>query len=219
MGFFDSLSGASQRRDMRGGSQALYQHQRMAKDKIRDYSGRAKNYLTPYQQQGNQAYTQYTNALGVNGKDAQRGYWDEYQADPQRGYDENRAVDAVNRSMAARGMSRSGYGALAGARAGMDAGRSYTMDRLNRLAGLGQQGYSTAGRLADIDLNTGNALAGIDMAQGQNLQGLGQGLASTRNMGWNNALALGGTLIGGMTPGASGQSAFGNMMTGINYLG
>jgi len=184
----------------------------------REYAGRAINHLTPYANQGNQAYGQYADAIGVNGNDAQSGYWDNYQADPQRGYDEDRAIDGVNRSMSARGMSRSGFGALAGARAGMDAGRSYTTERLNRLQGLGQQGYSASNQLANIDLNTGNTLAGYDIGEGQNNQAAHMGLAGTRNMGWNSALKVGGMALSAATgmPVGMGSSGGTTMSSGHN---
>lgn len=218
MGFWDSLTGSSQRKDMMRGAEAANRHSRLAQSHVSKYGERAKNYLTPYQQQGDRAHTMYSNALGVNGNDAQNGYWDNYQADPQRVYDENRAVDSVNRSMAARGMSQSGFGALAGARAGMDAGRSYTQERLNRLQGLGGQGLGIAGQMGQIDMNTGQQMAGLEMNQGQNLQGMYRGLSSTRNMGFNNALALGGLAVNAFAPGMGGTSAAGNMLGGMNRL-
>ena len=215
MSFLDSLSGASQRRDMRNAGAAFADGHAGATRHWQNASSSAKNYLTPYQQRGDAAYQQYSDAIGVNGNALQSKYWDNYQADPQRGYDENRAVDAVNRSMAARGMSKSGFGALAGARAGMDAGRSYTTERLNRLQGLGAQGMGAANQLANIDMTTGQGLAGLDMALGQSNAGMHMGMAGTRNAGWNNAMQFGGSLVSGMTPGASGQSPFGNMLTGL----
>ncbi len=218
MGFFDSLTGSSQRKDMRNGMEAFSRATRNAKAHTTNYAASAKNYLTPYQQRGDQAYGQYANALGVNGQDAQQGYWDMYQGDPQRAYDERRAVDAVNTGSAARGMSRSGLNALAGARASQEMGRSYTTGRLNCLRDLSGDGLRVAGQLSNIDLNTGQQLAGYEMMDGQSRQAMHQGLGSTRNMGFNNALALGGLAVGGFTPTAKGQSAFGNMYAGMNRL-
>lgn len=218
MSFFDSFTGSSQRKDIRNGQADFNRSSRRAQDYTKTYAGNAANYLTPYHQQGQQANTMYGNALGVNGDVAQQGYWDNYAADPQRQYDEDRSVDAVGRSMAARGMSRSGMAALAGARASQDVGRSYTQDRLNRLQGYGQQGYSAANQLANIELGTGNALAGYEIGIGKNNQAANMGLASTRNMGFNNLMSVAGLGVGGFTPTASGQSAFGNMATGMNRL-
>lgn len=219
MSLWSDFTGGSQRRDIRNAGAAAATGYNNARQTTTNYANSAKNYLTPYQNRGDAAYRQYTDALGVNGQDAQQGYWNIYQADPQRGYDEGRAVDAVNRSMSARGLSNSGFGALAGARAGMDAGRSYTMDRLNRLQGLGAQGMGTANQLSNIDLGTGQQLANLDVGLGQNNAGINMGLANSRNIGFNNAMQIGGTLIGGFTPGKSNTSPFGNMLTGMKFLG
>lgn len=207
MGFFDSLTGSSQRRDMRDGAAAYDASLGRAKGHVTNYGNQAKNnYLTrlqPYQDRSDNAYGTYSNALGLNGNEEQQGYWDGYQNDPQRGYDEDRAVSAVNRGMSARGMSQSGLNALAGNRAAMDVGRSYTNDRLNRLQGLSGEGSQIAGHLAsglsNIDLGMGNALAGYETQQGQNQQALHQGLGSTRSMGWDNALKVGGMAISAAT--------------------
>jgi len=199
MSFWSDLTGSSQSRDIRNAGAAQISGYNQGIQSVQDHSGSAKNYLTPYQRGGDASYRQYTDALGVNGQGAQRSYWDTYQADPQRGYDENRAVDAVNRSMSARGMSRSGMGALAGARAGMDAGRSYTMDRLNRLQALGGQGYGAANQLANIDLGTGNTLANLYTGRGNAEAGMNMGLANARNIGVNNAFKIGGMLISAAT--------------------
>jgi len=68
-------------------------------------------------------------------------------------------------------------------------------------------------------MTTGQGLAGLDMALGQSNAGMHMGMAGTRNAGWNNAMQFGGSLVSGMTPGESGQSPFGNMLTGLKHLG
>lgn len=83
---------------------------------------------------------------------------------------------------------------------GQDLGRlsyGYGQDRGNIMAGRGQANaelqYGLAQQLAGNRLNLGNAVA------------------ASRGIGVNNLLGLGGLAIQGMTPGASGMSAFGNM--------
>ena len=214
MSFWSDFTGGSQRRDIRNAFTAERRGNDAARETTLGYAGNAKNYLEPYQRSGNAAYGQYTAAIGADGPEAQQSYWNNYQADPQRGYDENRAVDAVNRSMSSRGMSRSGFGALAGARAGMDAGRNYTMDRLNRLQGLGQQGYGTANQLANIDLSTGQQLSALDVAKGQAEAGMNMGLAGSRNILTNNLMEIGGMIISAATGMPVGMGSGGGSSSG-----
>ena len=116
--------------------------------------------------------------------------------------------------MSARGLSNSGFGALAGARAGMDAGRSYTMDRLNRLQGLGAQGMGTANQLSNIDLGTGQQLANLDVGLGQNNAGMNMGLAGSRNILTNNLMEVGGMIISAATGMPVGMGSGGGSSSG-----
>lgn len=215
MSFWGEFTGSWQRGKIKDAGAAQVAGYNNGIQSINDHSSSAKNYLTPYQNRGDAAYRQYTDALGVNGQGAQQSYWNTYQADPQRGYDEGRAVDAVNRSMSARGLSNSGFGALAGARAGMDAGRSYTMDRLNRLQGLGAQGLGVANQLSNIDRNTGQQLANLYTGRGAAEAGSLIGQAGTGNTALNNGLAVGGMLISAATGMPIGMGGGGGSGGGI----
>jgi hypothetical protein len=219
MSFWGEFTGSWQRGKIRDAGAAQVAGYNNGIQSINDHSSSAKNYLTPYQNRGDAAYRQYTDALGVNGQDAQQSYWNTYQADPQRGYDEDRAVDAAQRRASSMGLGNSGFAAKARHRVGMEAGRSYTMDRLNRLQGLGAQGLGVANQLSNIDMNTGQQLANLYTGRGNAEAGSLIGQAGTGNTAFNNGLAIGGTLISGFTPGKSKTSPFGNMLTGMNFLG
>jgi len=146
---------------------------------------RALGYLDPYTQGGEGANRMYLDALGVNGGDAQSGYYSQFQNDPGFAAAMDAGREAIDRSAAARGGLNSGGMAKDlysfGQRAQLDA----YQNRLNRLQQLGSQGFAAAGQAANtvgqyqgqiagnqigagnVALGTQNALAGLNLNRGQ----------------------------------------------------
>lgn len=128
------------------------------------YDG-ANEYLQPYYDTGVDANETISDALGLNGIDAQQGYYNAFADDP--GFEASLAAgrEAIERSAAARG-GMYGGGALKelhnyGQRAKLDSYR----DRLNRLSQLSQTGYGAASQMGQYTAQKGSALydAGRDI--------------------------------------------------------
>ena len=221
MGFVNDLiggfTGSTARRALQQGYQQQRQDLQQGFDQGRDYGqnylGQANAQMQPYIQQGQQASNLYANLNGVNGADQARQAWGGFQAPP--GFQE--ATDYAGRqtqnSAAARGSMYSGntLKALYDQSAGMRYGAQN--DWLNRLQGMGQQGYAASGANADRTSQFGNALMAGRMnlgnqqsaAAGQNAQAMAQ----NANTLTQNMLGLGGLALRALAPGAGGMAGMG----------
>lgn len=199
-----------------------------------DMSGgttRAVNALSPYMQQGQAGYDRYSNALGVNGRQAQQGVYDDYQADPFQQASRTAGQNMLN-DIRAR-YNAQGQGTQSGNlfndlnRRAQDLEAQRQQQYLAHLQGLGQTGYGAAGQTAGIYQNEGNALAGYALQDGRDRAGVEGGYYAGKNQidqqARSQAFQLAGTIaggvMGGFTPGKSGMSAFGNMAGGFSGKG
>lgn len=178
--------------------------------------------VQPYIQIGLDANQLYRRALGLDGRDAQAAYFNEFENDPGYMALQDNAVSAVENSAAARGGLMSG-GTIKGItdRVSLLKNDMFT-DRLNRLAQLGQQGstlgFNTASARSGLIDQTGrdiaNAQFGANQLMANNATSAANALAQSRSIPINNLLAVGQLAVGamgGMNPvGASG---------GLNRLG
>ncbi|MEQ8822751.1 MAG: hypothetical protein RIC14_00075 [Filomicrobium sp.] len=130
---------------------------------IRGGVSTANQHLQPYASSGNAAHQRYSDAIGLNGRDAQQGYVDEYMASPVQ--------DLIQRNIArqynARGMSDSGASRLAASRAYLEDYNS----NLDRLRGLGDRGFQASGQMGANELAGAGQIAGYQ-------DGAGRGVAS-----------------------------------------
>ena len=168
------------------------------------YNGAMGNYNTaqgmydPYRQQGQQASNMYGNALGLNGTDAQKSFGANYAAsDPFREQNADFANNALMRQYNAKGMGNSGTSALATQRASLERGSTDYNNYLNRLQGVGQQGFQATGAQAGLEQGKGDLTYGYGQQQAGNEISYGNALAQSRNTGVNNLLGLGGLLAKG----------------------
>ena len=189
-----------------------------------NYLARANSMMDPYARGGQQAYDLYSRLNGVGGADAARSAWAGFQAPPGFQEASDYAGRQTQNSAAARGSMYSGntlaalYNQASGAR------YNAQNDWLNRLQGMGQQGYAATSANADRTSQFGNALMAGRMGMGNNLANAagqnGQAMAQNANTLTQNMLGLGGMLVGGFTPGRNGTSAFTNIASGVrNALG
>jgi hypothetical protein len=167
------------------------------------YLSQANEYMQPYATQGRQASDLYGNLNGVNGADAARTAWQGFQAPP--GFQEASDYGArqTQNSAAARGSMYNGntlsalYNQASGARYGAQ------NDWLQRLNGIGQQGYAASSGMADRTSGFGNALMQGRMNLGNQLAGAAgqnaQGLAANSNTFTQNLLGVAGVAASAMT--------------------
>ena len=155
----------------------------------------AQGYLNPYGQQGTNALSMYSDALGMNGAGAQQQFMGNYAgADPYRAYNEDRTTNAMARNMNARGMANSGVAATAAARENLRRGSEDYQTYLTRLQGMVGMGQQAAGSQANLSsqlgqygMQYGQGLAGVSGQQGATASNQGQLLANL-STGQYNAL-------------------------------
>lgn len=107
--------------------------------------------------------------------------------------------------------------ALANIRTGLG-DRLGTLEQ-NRGTAMGELGYRYGSDQGAIAANRGQANAGLTYGLAQqragNQIGKGNAIANIQGQSANNLIGLGSAVISGMTPGAYGTSAFGNMFNGM----
>lgn len=198
-GFFDFF-GRGARRDMedanREANAALEGGLNRARQVGDRYYGEGQNFLAPFAQSGRDADGQIRNALGLNGADAQRGYYDNFQTDPGFQNEVQAGVRALDHSATSRGGLYSGANMKAVAGYGQGKmGQAYG-NRLNSLMSYGQQGMQAAGQQAGMAQQYGSDRMNLEYGYGQQQAGnrinLGNAMAQNRNVGMNNLLGLGG---------------------------
>ncbi len=191
MGFFDDFFGSSQRRDINKGAKAAATLYQQGAAEAQPYIEQARERLTPYEEVGRNAFLRYGDALGLGGAGAQKAYLDSYLEDPTQELSQR----AVARQMAARGLTDSGTSRLAAARVWQE---GYN-NRLNQLAGLGQQGLLTAGQQGQYDTEIGNLRFGTKQLLANNEINRANAVANTRSIGVNNLLGLGSLVVSAAT--------------------
>lgn len=160
------------------------------------YYGEAQNYLSPFAQSGRDADAQIRNALGLNGADSQRGYYNNFQTDPGFQNEVQAGIRALDSSATARGGLYSGAAMKALQGYGQQKMGDAYRNRLNSLMSYGQQGMQAAGQQAGAAQQYGSDRMNLEYGYGQQRAGnqlnLGNALAANRNTGMNNLLGLAG---------------------------
>jgi hypothetical protein len=167
--------------------------------------------VSPFTQSGVAANKLYSDAIGINGRDAQQGVQDNFLSDPFREQNGQLADEALIRSMNSRGASRGGLAALAVGRANLERGSTDYNNWLNRLSGASSQGLTAAGTEAGLQAGQGDLAATIGQQKAGTAISYGNAMAQNRSTGINNILGIAGTAIKAFTPGFSGGSAIGNI--------
>lgn len=148
------------------------------------YLGRLGEQYAPMAQQGSKAYSAYNDAIGANGAAGSEAAQSAFRAAPGYQYAQDQALEAVQRSAAARG--------------GL-AGGNTTSDILKTATGLADQGWNSY---------INNLKGGSDYYTTA-LAGQGQGLSAQAQASQNQGAALGalGTGLGTGQAGLYGQGA------------
>lgn len=202
-GVMDSLTGKGARKDLdaaygdsKGMLDAAYKDASAIGDR---YYGEGRADLNPYAQQGLGANRLIADALGINGREAQAGYYQNFQTDPGFQGEVDAGVQALDRSATARGGLYSGA-AMKGVQQFGHAkmGDAYR----NRLAALtGQQGVGqqAAGGQAQLAGQFGGDQMNLRYGYGQqgatNRINYGNALADNRGTLMKNVLGVGGLAV------------------------
>lgn len=165
---------------------------------------RANALLMPFMESGSRATTLRDDMLGINGPEAQAAAYASFQHDPGFEAELQGGINALDRSATARGGLYSGA-AIKGAH---DYGRTKIGEsfqrRLSALMPVAEGGRSTAGAAAGMEYDTGARLGDLSWGaagtRASNRIGLGNNLAASRGIGFQNALNLAGTAAKFLSP-------------------
>jgi hypothetical protein len=191
-----------------------------AQGQLNSYTNQANDILAPFAQSGVDARQLYDQAIGIQGRDAQQTFVDNFVTDPFREQNEAQATDNLIRRYNASGFGDSGASRLAAARASLERGSTDFQQRLNRLQGAASQGGQFAGQQAGITAAAGSQAAGFDFGAGQGIAGLFGNQAGTD---FSIGTALAGLDVDQAATKAGNRINYGNATaenrtTGINNL-
>jgi hypothetical protein len=139
-----------------------------------------KDLLSPYTGTGQNALETYGNAIGLNGTDKQKDFYDNFQYDP--GF-ETSLNNALSETMKRYSITGNTGGNLANAllKTGQNAIYGQYQNRLSQLGGLVDTGRSAATSLAGAGQQSaatqGNLLSQAGLYQGQGIQGAGNAIS------------------------------------------
>lgn len=188
MGFF-SLTGGSQRSDIRRSTAQANSMIDQGFNESQGYYDQAAGLYDPYTQQGGKAATMYADLLGINGGDARSEAQGVLTSDPlfQGGLAQD--SNALLKQLNARGQSGGGLANIAAQRV-LQQNYGSWLDRYNQ---AGQQGFQATNALAGVRATQGDNAYGAAATKAGLALGKGNALASTRNTGINNLLGAIGT--------------------------
>lgn len=178
-GFFDNIlkgSGGSGMNigDLLGGLNSYSAQDDIAKQQ-REALQQAQGLFAPYQQTGQQANSQLSALLGLGGPEASQSAMSALTSTPGYQFRFNQGQTALERNLAAQGLSNSGAAQKAITDYGQGQAQQSYQDAINNYLGVSNTGQSAAGSLADIFGNIGQVNAS-KTAQQSNI--LNQGIGS-----------------------------------------
>lgn len=182
MGFFDSFTGKSQRKDIQRAQGQANAALDQGYSQSQGYYDQAAGLFDPYVQQGSKANAFYYNALGLNGNDARDQAQGTITSDPlftgKLAQDQNAALKYLN----ARGEAGGGLAALAGQRVLY---QNYN-NALDRYRDAGSQGLTATNALSGVRMGQGDNAYGYAATKAGNAINYGNAMAQARNIGVNN---------------------------------
>lgn len=182
MGFFDSFTGKTARKDLQRGNAQANAALDQGYGQSQGYYDQAAGLYDPYVQQGSKANEFYYNALGLNGTDARDQAQGTITSDPlwsgKLAQDSNAALKYLN----ARGEAGGGLAALAGERVLY---QNYG-NALDRYRDAGSQGLTATNALANVRTGQGDNAYGYGATKAGNAINYGNAMAQSRNIGVNN---------------------------------
>ncbi len=139
-----------------------------------------KELMSPYTGAGANALEQYETGIGLRGREAQQGFYDNFQTDPGFETSLNNALDATMKKYSILGNTGGGL-ANSLLTTGQNALYGQYQNRLSQLGGLVDTGRNAASAVAGFGQQSaaqqGNLLSQAGMFQGQGIQGFGNALS------------------------------------------
>jgi len=208
MGFFGSLFGTDQQRDLaNANAQATAALSGGRKRARREYTTGLTNALgriNPYEEGGREGFDLYRGSIGAGGPEGYRRAYETFQADPFLAGSEAAAQGDLDRLFARynnRGYADAGTSRRAIADASMGAYDRRVADMRNRWQGLGERGQGVAQFGAGLESDMGNRLGDLEYGYGQqraaNDISYGNALAASRSIPINNLLNIAGLGVRG----------------------
>ena len=207
MGIFDNFFGDESRKDLQRGRQQADQIGLETLGRSRDEfsagSEQAISTLAPDVEGGDLAREQLFAAIGLSGREAQQGFFNDFETDPGFDAELGAGIEAFERSASARSGVQGG-GVIKGiAEFGQRFKRSAFSERLDRLTGLSKLGTDARRSTADLQFKTGSGLSDLESGFGQQRGNraidFNNAVANTRNTGLNNLFEIGKLAVGGGT--------------------
>jgi hypothetical protein len=187
MSFFGSLFGGDATKAIKKSSKKAEAQLGAGYQEGNQYYNQGYDQLTPFTQQGQNAYTTYGNALGLNGQDAQRTAEATYFNDPAMQSVLSQQSNALLRQINARG---GGTNTSQLGQAGAKIGLQNYQNWLGQLQGLGQQGGQYATNQSNIRLGQGDLRYGYGATLAGNSVNTGNALAQASQLPINNLLGI-----------------------------
>lgn len=196
MGLLGSFFGSDQRKDIQAANNQANQYLDTGYNSAYgDYSS-AINAYNPYVSSGNAANTFYSNALGLNGADAQNQSISTLTSNPLFSGQLAQDSNAMARILNAQGSSGGGKAQLAAQRVFQQTAGDW-LDRYNQ---LGQQGLTATNAMANATQARGDLSSNYASAKAGNAVNYGNAMAQSRSTGINNLLSLGGLAVNALKP-------------------
>lgn len=189
MGFFGSLFGSDQAKDLKRAKKASDAALKEGFDSAMTRYDQGYDELEGYASSGQLANTRYNQLLGLGTAEERAAGQRIYQDDPIFASILSNQSNALLRQQNARGATYGGQSVAMAGRLGLE---NYN-DYLNRLQGQGQTGLQATGQQSNIRLGQGDAAWNYGATRANSAVNFGNAMAANRNTGLNNLLNIGGT--------------------------
>lgn len=194
MGILGSFLGSDQRKDITAANNQANQYLDTGYNAANGYYNQAVNSYNPYVQSGTAANSFYSNALGLNGTDAQSSAISTLTSNPLFSGQLSADSNALSRTLNAQGASGGGKAQLAAQRVFQSTASNW-LDKYNQ---LGQQGLSATNAQSNALMGQGDMTTNYYGTKAGNAVQYGNALANSRTTGINNILGLAGTVVNGI---------------------
>lgn len=190
MGFFGSLFGSDQAKDLKRAKKASDASLKEGFDSAMTRYDQGYDELEGYSSSGQLANTRYNQLLGLGTDEERAQAQARYTSDPIFSSILQNQSNALLRQQNARGATYGGQSVAMAGRLGLE---NYN-DYLNRLQGQGQTGLQATSQQSNIRLGQGDAAWNYGATRANSSINFGNAMAANRNTGLNNLLNIGGTV-------------------------
>lgn len=185
MGLLGSFFGSDQRKDLRRAKAASDRELDAAYKGADEFYQQGQELYDPYIEQGRTGSDVYSQAIGLGTPEERAAAQERYFSDPAMERILGQRSNALLRGLNATGSGTGGGKlALAGARVGNELYSSW----LDRIKGVGDQGFTATGAKSNVLLGRGDSRFNYGATKAGNEVSFGNSLAQSRSVGVNNLL-------------------------------